>query len=709
MDNSAQYDNWLSQGLQFAEEGKLAEAQQAFEQAVEVNPEGFEVYANLGALAQLGGDHPRALAYLDQALAIEETHTHSHYNRGISLAAMTRYEEALEAYDKVMELDPGYFRVYMAKGYSLMQLKEEKQAKQLFESFLQMSGPEESTLREQVDIWLKALNEGETEEGHYELLRHAQKAMEEEDGLTALKFFEQYLKIYPSDHLVLVQKAYVLAMLNRREEAMEASRLAEKLSPEEPWVYYFQAKVEKVFGRPEAAMRLIARAEQLNPELSDVYTFKAELTEDEKERFQFLSKAITLHPETATPYYERGLIFLGRGEMLEALSDFSHGLGMAPEKPEYYQKIEDILGYLEDQIKKNATDPTFLATRAQAYMRLERFEDALSDWQAALKIQPDNILLIRGLIESLVSSGQTKRAWETITRHLEREGPEVNLLVDRAQLSMLQMRNEEAEKDLDDALKLEPQNGEAHHFKGMILASREGGAEAERYFLKALELGFESPDLFRQLGLREIEKSDLEKSLEYFQKGIAMGINVEILLDAAYVANALGENKLGLEFLDTLLTHFPNVIEAWKLRGSLQEALGQYQNAIYSYDSIRKLNPFDLEAIYSSMLMAYQVKNWSLALSCASKLFSSQAEDPQTLKIRGLAYYQLGKQELAKRDLLFYLQGEMDLEALAIQSEEVQTDLLKQEIFTEEELQICIELAELKVPKKKKKKAWWKR
>lgn len=708
MNKQEGYDQLISQGIHYAAEGKLTEAQQAFEQAKEENPERYEVYTNLGALAQLAGDHPRALGLFEQALQLNANHVNTLYNKGISLAALKKYGDALQAYDRVLVLDPSYTRVFMAKAYALMQLGADKQAKQLFESFLQIAGPEEQDLKDQVLFWMKALKATDTEDVHFDLLQSAKEAMDAGDGESALRFLNKYLDIYPVDHLVLVQRAYVLAQLDQREEAAKDSQMAEKLAPEEAWIYFYQAKIEKVYGRNEAALVLLGRAEQLNPELPEVYTFQAELTEDPDLRFQLYSRAITQNPTQSKPYFERGRIFQERGDMLEALSDFSRALRIEPERTELYQKIEDILGYLGDQIDTHSGDASMYAQRAQAFMRLERFEDSISDWQAALKISPANPLLIRGISTSLVHSGQATRAWELITQHLEREEPLAELLVDRARISMMLMQNEAAENDLIEALSLDAALSEAHYLKGKIHLAREEGLEAETHFMQALQLGLELPDLYHHLGLREIEKGNLSLSLEFLEKGIELGINPDILMDAAHVSEAMDERKKGLKYLETLLLHFPNEVEAWKLQAHLQTKAGEKEKALNSYQAISQIAPLELEAWQRSMELAYELGKWEISLNAASRLFSSDADDLETLRIRALSYFHLGKKVVARRDFQKYLLEAFVLEEDSILASDFSALMREGGKLSEEEIRIWEELREVALPQPKKKKPWWK-
>ena len=369
--------------------------------------------------------------------------------------------------------------------------------------------------------------------------------------------------------------------------------------------------------------------------MPEIYTLIGEISVDEQEQFQLLSKAITLHPQSPIPYIRRGKIFQEKGKVLDALSDFAVALQIDPSQTEIYQWIDDILAYLGDEISLHGHDPSVHALRAQAYMKLDRYEAALVDWLAALEIDPSNALLIRGLADCQLRSGQTSRAWESLGKAITKYPLLPELRLDRAKISLSLMEIDQAEEDLIEAINQDASIGEAHFLRGQIFVSREAWLEAETHFATASQLGFEQPELFRQLALIALQKDELEESLRYFDKGISLGINEDILIDAAHVSKALGETEKCLKYVETLLTHWPHNQEGWELKAHIHEELAQNDQALKAYMNLAQLNPMSLEPWEKSTYLAAGLGRWKDALNAVSRLFSSGAAGAEALKIRG--------------------------------------------------------------------------
>lgn len=59
-----------------------------------------------GAQFILDGDFEKALSYLDQAIMMEPNNPGLLNKKGVALRALGRYDEALECFNKSLQLDP---------------------------------------------------------------------------------------------------------------------------------------------------------------------------------------------------------------------------------------------------------------------------------------------------------------------------------------------------------------------------------------------------------------------------------------------------------------------------------------------------------------------------------------------------------------------------------------------------------------------------
>ena len=101
-------------------QGKLQEAVQAFDEAIQLNPDSAEAYSNRGnALKELGqlenaaASYENAIASYDIAIQLKPDFAEAYYNRGNGLKDLGRLDEAVESYGKAIQLKPDFAGAYL--------------------------------------------------------------------------------------------------------------------------------------------------------------------------------------------------------------------------------------------------------------------------------------------------------------------------------------------------------------------------------------------------------------------------------------------------------------------------------------------------------------------------------------------------------------------------------------------------------------------
>lgn len=120
--NSAlQVDDKLEQGYfikgyVYKETGDTSLAKSSFQTAIEVNPEHYEAYMELGSLYAFEGD-PLALEYFNSALDLKPNSAEAFYHKGMFLQAGSKFDEARHTYQKLLQADPDNVLAYYNLGY----------------------------------------------------------------------------------------------------------------------------------------------------------------------------------------------------------------------------------------------------------------------------------------------------------------------------------------------------------------------------------------------------------------------------------------------------------------------------------------------------------------------------------------------------------------------------------------------------------------
>lgn len=80
--------------------------------------------------------YEEALQAYDHALRLDPNYANAYYNKGNVLLGLQQYEEALQAYDHVLRLDPSYAYAYNGKGNVFRDLKRYDEALQAYDDAL---------------------------------------------------------------------------------------------------------------------------------------------------------------------------------------------------------------------------------------------------------------------------------------------------------------------------------------------------------------------------------------------------------------------------------------------------------------------------------------------------------------------------------------------------------------------------------------------
>lgn len=118
----AQAQAHFNTGLAFHQKGQLAQAQEAYNQALKLQANHFEALHLLGVIAAQTKNFPQALALIDEALAISAGSVAAWNNRGNTLRDMKRFQDAVESYEKALALKPDYAEAYYNRGNVLRDL-----------------------------------------------------------------------------------------------------------------------------------------------------------------------------------------------------------------------------------------------------------------------------------------------------------------------------------------------------------------------------------------------------------------------------------------------------------------------------------------------------------------------------------------------------------------------------------------------------------
>lgn len=105
LDNPKNANAWCNLGVAYRKENFYAEAQKAWEKALELSGDTVEVCSNMAALYADSGEPEQALGWCDRALKCDPDNKDAHWQRGLALLTMGQFEEGWKEYANRQKLD----------------------------------------------------------------------------------------------------------------------------------------------------------------------------------------------------------------------------------------------------------------------------------------------------------------------------------------------------------------------------------------------------------------------------------------------------------------------------------------------------------------------------------------------------------------------------------------------------------------------------
>ena len=96
----------LAEAFALHQAGRLAEAENVYKQVLDIAPDQFDSLHHLGIIFFQRGDPAAAVAQIDRALKKNPNDAAALNNRGNTLLALRRFDEALASYDRALVLRP---------------------------------------------------------------------------------------------------------------------------------------------------------------------------------------------------------------------------------------------------------------------------------------------------------------------------------------------------------------------------------------------------------------------------------------------------------------------------------------------------------------------------------------------------------------------------------------------------------------------------
>jgi tetratricopeptide (TPR) repeat protein len=302
------------QALARHQQGKLADAEQAYQQVLQQQPSHFNAMYLLGVIALQTRRLEHARDLFAKVIALRPDFTEAYNNRGAALADLGCLEDALSDYDQAIALQPDHFGAHNNRGAALARLGRFADALSCYDRAIELQ-PESADAH---------LNQGAT-------LAKLGRASE------ALSRFDTAIALRPEHPWAFYNRGNVLRDLQRPAEAIESYDRVIALQPAHAEAHNNRGAALAEVGRPEAALASYARAIALRPNFAEAYNNNgnalAQLDRPEDALASY-GRAIALKPDHAAAYKNRGTALAALGCFEDAVADFDAAIALQPDYPQ---------------------------------------------------------------------------------------------------------------------------------------------------------------------------------------------------------------------------------------------------------------------------------------------------------------------------------------------------------------------------------------
>ncbi len=288
----------LAAARRYQQAGALAEAEQAYRQALEENPACAAGWYALGQVCRDRGQLADAVTAFREALRHERDLVPAHNSLGVVLARLARYDEAEACFQEVLRREPGNALAHNNRGNIHKQRQQLEQA---------------------AACYRQALHHQPGYAAAYRNLGSVLRDLGRRDEATAA--FQQAVRLAPDDAGSHTNLGLLLAEAGRFEAALACYRRALALRPNDPTTLNNQGIALKELGRLDEAEAAYGQALALEPDYAEAHCNRAWVwvaRNRHAEAVEHFTEALRHQPDFAEIHFSRALAWL-------ALGDFERG------------------------------------------------------------------------------------------------------------------------------------------------------------------------------------------------------------------------------------------------------------------------------------------------------------------------------------------------------------------------------------------------
>jgi tetratricopeptide (TPR) repeat protein len=366
-------------GLAHHQAGRLAQAETLYRETLALQPDHADALHLLGVLASQIGRHDVAVDLIDRAIAIDRTSPRYHSNRGLALAGLQRFAEAMASYDRALALRPDDAETFYNRGNALLALGRPNEA----------LGSYERALRARPDYAEALCNRGAA---------LAALGRNEE----AIASYDRVLAKQPTHVEALSNRGNALKALGRFDDALESYDRALAARPDDAQAHFNRGVTLHELKRFDLALASYDRVLAMRPDHTEALSNRGDALRQLgrlEEALASYDRALAVRPKFAEALSNRGNVLRAMRRFDDALASYDAALRLRPDYPEAWSnraatlqaldRLDEALASCDRALTLRPDFIEALNNRASVLQELQRFDEALAFYDDIAAIAPD--------------------------------------------------------------------------------------------------------------------------------------------------------------------------------------------------------------------------------------------------------------------------------------------------------------------------------
>ena len=570
-------------------EKDFKKAEPLITEALNEEPENIELLKLAGLTAVNLEKWHEARNYFETVIKYNQEDASSLFYLGNCYDHLGDLIAAKNTYQNVLKLRPEYMEGYQSLCITLIKLGETEAAIQyalqasaiepenyLFDFIIGTSYMKMKAFEKSIEPFKRALAKNPENIGTLNSLGTACIATGKSDE--AIKYYNMALELEPNNPMAYYNIGSAFQIRQEHEEACKYLQKAVELDEEDEGfkaaLAMSQVKCERYGDAAEVYKSLlVSHPEKDNYKFNLVSCYEA--LGEVQTAISMLEKMVYINPKFLLPAQKLASLYIKTNRLSKAKEIYDNILLKNKPTAEIMHQYAILSSSLCDTetaermlkkvIKMNPNIAKAHKDLGIIFLNKRLFDYAEDEFKTAMKLQPNDFEIIFEYGNFLYSISKNTEAERYYREALDIEPNNILALTFMALNKLILNQLDSAKEYIMKALKINPNHEYIQFCAGRILYAKKEFEDAKRYLIRAVE---QNPDIETQntLALTYYELGEYEPAINIFNNLLEKKPeNISVLLSIAKCYEGLQNNDKALEYLEKLVSIFPEDEEAHEM------------------------------------------------------------------------------------------------------------------------------------------------